>query len=273
MELRRCLPRRPCVLASLKGPGLPADTPEMFVPRPEAPEPAPEQLLGLRRSLNAPVVSTDGLAPGPARALLLVHKTQEGECTVTLGVRSLPTGQVLVYGPSEPPEDERGVAITGADPQGRDQALALWRELLGEGPGEALAQPASDPMELLEGLPEEAEASQELLLDEFAQSGEVRPDEPGDALELPGLADWPETASEAPDGEAREFPEAPAFHAAPELVLTKFRGTPLQPFLVEPGPEARPRGARLGRVRLVKRPQPSKAPGWGNLLLRLFSSF
>ena len=69
----------------------------MFFARTVPLELAESHLRGLRISLNTPVVSTEELAVGPARAGLLVHLEPDGRPNVTVGIRSLRSGEVVLY--------------------------------------------------------------------------------------------------------------------------------------------------------------------------------
>jgi hypothetical protein len=69
----------------------------VFFPRIVTLELVDSHLRGLRISLNTPVVSTEELAVGPARAGLLVHQEPDGRPNVTIGIRSLRSGEVVLY--------------------------------------------------------------------------------------------------------------------------------------------------------------------------------
>ena len=86
-----------CAEKSLKGRVGTAEESHVFFPRTVPLEVAEPQLRGLRISLNTPVVSTEELAVGPARAGLLVHLDSDGRPNVTIGIRSLRSGEVVLY--------------------------------------------------------------------------------------------------------------------------------------------------------------------------------
>jgi hypothetical protein len=272
----------------------------MFMPSQTPPELTPARLRGLRFSLNAPVVTTEVIPAGPARGALLVHRDARGRLGVALCVRSLRTGAVVLYRGDEGLEGdgELSVGIDAALSFGeslgflfdddelekglaRPDALARWREFLGTlAEGEASAGHADEPIALdrvdrLRAIP--VEEPHELVLDDLADPdaqglarehyfGEIdlRPDERARREDLPA------PARSAARGAA---PEAPARGALP---LTKFRelhGPEPAPAGAEPREDARPRGARLARVRLVKRARAVDSPAAGSVLLRLLGCF
>lgn len=294
---RRGFPRLHCGRASLKRGCSRTDETGMFTPSQTPPELTPARLRGLRFSLNAPVVTTEVIPSGPARGALLVHRDTRGRLGVALCVRSLRTGAVVLYRSDEGLEGdgELSVGIDAALSFGeslgflfdddelekglpRPDALALWREFLGAlGEGGATVTDSDEPIPLdrvdaLRAI--RVEEPHELVLDDLVDSdaqglarehyfGEIdlRPREPAAAR-----ADLPAPARSAP----RE--------AAPEraLPLTKFReaqGAEPAPAGAEPRGDARPRGARLARMRLVKRAHVVDPPPAGSVLLRLLGCF
>ena len=145
----------------------------MFFPRSTAPRLREGDLAELRLSLNAPVVSTDALPPGPARAAIALVRGKSGRFSLAIGVRSLRTGETAVFTPEDAYPDA-GAAAVGVDaalsfaegmgflfdddelaagaPDARDRAFARWCELLGEPHEEPAndtepAQPLADPDE------------------------------------------------------------------------------------------------------------------------------
>jgi hypothetical protein len=125
------------------------------------------RLLGLRLSLNTPVVSTQELPVGPARAALLVHDEADGRPNVTVGVRSLRTGAVALYSYEgdlrEASSREAGIdealsfaesmgflfdedEVAGGDASAKVRALGLWSDLMGQ-PGSVAAAPGPAPSE------------------------------------------------------------------------------------------------------------------------------
>ncbi|MDH3684842.1 MAG: hypothetical protein OEP95_01380 [Myxococcales bacterium] len=74
-----------------------AEEMDVFFPRTVTLELAESHLRGMRISLNTPVVATEELAVGPARAGLLVHLEPDGRPNVTIGIRSLRSGEVVLY--------------------------------------------------------------------------------------------------------------------------------------------------------------------------------
>jgi hypothetical protein len=222
----------------------------MFLPRATPLALTPERLLGLRVSLNTPVVSTEEVAPGPARAALAVHQDSAGRPTVTLAVRPVDSSGVVFYGLEEdlPGDAMLSVGVDAALSFGeslgflfdddtlqgggrgaRERAFALWCSVAGP------------PPESAAGVPEADAAAEELLLEDLVEEAEAAP---------------------------------PA--AAP--ALTKFRGAVGGETAPAPAPRRR---ALLARVRLIKRSAPREPEegagepeiGEGDPLLRLLSDF
>ena len=54
-------------------------------------------LLALRPALNAPVLNTDFLPVGPARAAIVVFAEEYGGIGLAIGVRSNEGGQIAVF--------------------------------------------------------------------------------------------------------------------------------------------------------------------------------
>jgi hypothetical protein len=156
-------------------------SPGVFFPRTTPLQVAPAQVRGLRLSLNTPVVATEDLPIGPARAAILIHaEGQRGE-TVTVGVRSLRASRVALF--SVDPDvsgdasfdvtldaalsfaesmgflfDEDEVGDGGA--QAKTRCLGLWRDLIGDDasvgkPAGAAGAPETDEL-LLEDMVEDA---------------------------------------------------------------------------------------------------------------------
>ena len=60
-------------------------------------EVAGERTRSLRASLNAPVITAADLPPGPARAVIVVHRELRGRMDATVGVRSLASGEIAYW--------------------------------------------------------------------------------------------------------------------------------------------------------------------------------
>jgi hypothetical protein len=247
---------------------------------------APDRILGLRLSLNTPVMAGSDLPPGPGRAAIVVHEEPDGSPNVTIGVRSLKTGDVVFYSYSGDLREESSVAV-GADAalsfsesmgflfdedevqpgreESRAMAFGLWVELMGgtvalggEAPPLQRAAPGGD-------VPERGGL---LELDQVLEpEPEAGAAPPGACLELEdALALDPEPA------EARQAPAA-APNAPP--ALTKFRAGGRAPSSEEDPAPARSGRAALGRLQLVKKrsaPKPGSEErrSW---MVRLFSAF
>lgn len=242
---------------------------------------APDRILGLRLSLNTPVMAGADLPPGPGRAAIVVHEEADGRPNVTIGIRSLKTGDVVFYSYSGDLREESSVAV-GADAalsfsesmgflfdedevrrdqdESRAMAFGLWVELMGgtidragdeSPPGRAAAGEASEAAALLE---------LEQVVEPAADA-----DEPAPWLELDEAL--------AVDPEPAEAPQEPAAAAAP--MLTKFRPGSGEPAPEEDAAPGRPGKAALGRLQLVKkrsspRPGSDERRSW---MVRLFSAF
>jgi hypothetical protein len=124
----------------------------VFFPRTERLDLTPERIRGLRISLNAPVIGLAGIPTGPARASILVHDESDGRPQVTIGIRSLRSGDVVVFsfegefGDDLPLEVGIDAALSFAESMGflfdddevhgrdegaRERARGLWVELMG----------------------------------------------------------------------------------------------------------------------------------------------
>lgn len=111
-------------------------------------------LLVLRPALNAPVLNTDFLPVGPARAAIVVFAEEYGGIGLAIGVRSSEGGQIAVFRNQEPIDasakfaDVLEPALVSAEGmgfifdedmvesasggQGRAQAMAHWGSLMGD---------------------------------------------------------------------------------------------------------------------------------------------
>jgi hypothetical protein len=161
----------------------------VFFPRTAALTLTRDEIRELRLSLNTPVVATEELPIGPARAAILVHDDADGGPQVTIGIRSLRADRVVLYAFEGDLREASSFAVAvdaalsfaesmgflfdedelgaGGAPA-RVRCLGLWREFLGE---DALGVPPARAAE-----PEPAE---ELLLDELAEDSAL--DEATDA--------------------------------------------------------------------------------------------
>jgi hypothetical protein len=269
----------------------------VFFPRSQPPSLAPAHVRGLRLSLNTPVVATEDLPIGPARAAILIHDEPGRGETVSIGIRSLRAERFAIYGidPETDGETTFDVAVDAAlsfaesmgflfdeDELGdggapaRARCFGLWTDLLGDAP----EKPASDADELLlEDLVEEA--TEVAVLDSPGASGDDDAEEEiGDFMPMPGAPGSPAVGadlSDASDGvvaaEAAEAVAAAGSRRA-ALPLSKFRGARKEPApAADPAPAAaRPgRGAALGRLRLVRRVRDGVRKR--NPILRLFGAF
>lgn len=218
----------------------------MFFPRKTPTQLEPERFSALRVSLNAPVVATEDLPSGPARAVIVLWWEPDQRAVLEVRMRSTKTGAAVAYGFDGPLESAGEVEtaleaaltfaesmgflfdddiLSGEDTGARETVIRAWQDF--DGAGEVA--PATQPQ------PQE--------------------DEP---LELTELAPEP-------------------------VPLTKFRAraTPDPPASEPAEPEKRPAGRRqrarrrltraLGRVALVRRK--GRPEGRQGLLLRILGAF
>jgi hypothetical protein len=167
-----------CAEESLKGARRAAEESRVFFPRTVSLELDGPRVCGLWISLNTPVVSTEELAVGPARAGLLVHLEPDGRPNVTIGIRSLRSGDVVLYSFQGDLREHSSLAV-GIDaglsfaesmgflfdedelgdgsPDAMTRCLGLWNEVMGsaaEDPGardgiSIGGDPASSGLEVL----------------------------------------------------------------------------------------------------------------------------
>ena len=252
----------------------------MFVADTKALELTPDRVRELRLSLNSPVVTTEGLESGPARAGLLVHRSVAGHLSITVAVHSLRSRRNVLYTLDEALEEGPALCV-GIDAAlsfgeslgflfdddtraqgGGAHALRLWQELLGETPEPELA-----PSVVAANSSAPVAGDEELVLEDLVDQIPASRFEGGEDRAL-GLESGLELAERVPMAPA---PDPTPRNAIP---LTKFR---------PPAPEApqerrevsdrrSPQRARLARVRLVRRAQRSESES-RNPLLRLLSAF
>jgi len=250
-------------------------------------------LLALRPALNAPVLNTDFLPVGPARAAIVVFAEEYGGIGLAIGVRSNEGGQIAVFRNQAPIDAntkltdaidpalasaermgflfDEDMVESAADGQGRSQAMSLWGELMGEvemppppATGEPTLEEPGDSAASLSNVGGTIPELPELLLDDLVPE------------ELPEISLDLEDELEVID------PVAPPAPARPQL--SKFRNAPpalagktntrtnapdqAGPQTVGSEPEG---GSELGRIPLVRvrREGTKRVP----FLARLLSSF
>ncbi len=229
-------------------------------------------LQSLCASLNAPVIHIEQLPVEPARAAIVIYAEEYGDFGLAVGMRSLESGQTALYRyrASIPEASEIPAAMEDAlsfaeglgflfdedmiaqhPVSGRQQALAHWERLVGEGEVWTHAAVVEPPAPEL--TPELASADDEL----FPPMEELL--EPIDEF-FPLESD--DLACEMPlTGEIGDTPPAIADVPSNEVSLTKFRRPAVEP--CSPPVESTPAAAvgaegfagaasALGRVPIVK---------------------
>jgi hypothetical protein len=261
----------------------------VFFPRNQPLQVAPAHVRGLRLSLNTPVVATEDLPIGPARAAILIHDEPGRGETVSIGIRSLRAERFAIYGIDPEASGETtfdvalDAALTFAESMGflfdedelgaggapdRTRCFGLWKDLLGDN----LERPAGEPDELLlDELVEEA--TEVAVLDGPGERAEDDA-EIGDFLPPPAEEPAGGASDERAAAEAAQAAASAAASKRTALPLSKFRGGRKPPAraAAEPAPAARSgRGAALGRLRLVRRVRDGLRKR--NPILRLFGAF
>ncbi|MBW2243250.1 MAG: hypothetical protein JRH01_14785 [Deltaproteobacteria bacterium] len=178
----------------------------------------PEALRSLQLSLNTPVVRVEDLPVAPARAVLVLHTGSTDPLDVTLSVRSLKSGQVLHFAPSEGLSDAAGcidAAMSFGEGMGflfdddelavgdAERAYGIWAELMGDLPTQPPVEAPAAPVQAVEEpsfkfVDEEDPDEMELLLVEAIDEATV--DEP---------------VTEGPSELALEAPPAPVASVEP----------------------------------------------------------
>jgi hypothetical protein len=223
------------------------------------------RLRALRLSLNTPVVAAQELPLGPARGAIALHAEPRGGLSVTVGVRSLACGSVVLYGfegaisagvVNEVMDAALSFAesmgflfddeLVGKDTASQEKALVRWSEAIGDA-ADSFPATGLDPEPALE------------LFD--LDGGDltdppVSPVAPPAPHEVDGLADASLEAHEVGELEPEGLAFQPAAEA-PTLPLTKFRlraDTSAAPKARDASEAARAPSKRpLGRVRLERR--------------------
>ena len=280
----------------------------MFFPRRTVPlELRAPALHGLRLSLNTPVVTLDEHLGAPARAAIVVHEEPDGRPDVTIAVRSLRSGRVVLYSYDGDLRAESSVSVgtdaalsfgegmgflfdddelgEAPDEESRRRAVGLWCELMG---GDRIAPAAEEgaELELLDAVEEELTsppveapapeggleaAGGDLAADSGQEAPAAGPYAPPADAPVPGAAAAALSLSKfrSPAGPVASAtpPAARAEPAAPE------RGPASAPRPPDPVPTSR-RASRsrtaLARLKLVKRGRGGKVEAWVQKLLTSF---
>src|SRR5215472_1426214 len=271
----------------------------MFFPRTSPLSLDEAGLHSLRVALNTPILSILELPPGPAMACIAIHAEKGGGRALTIAIRALRGGEVAFFTLDEDLSRDGAVpgAIDGvlsfAEAMGflfddeletatatqRKQALARWRELVGETKkGAAQASPA-----------------EELVLEEAVELEETQPPVPpprraeshAKAAGSPASKVNPAKPASAPASKASPAPAGTAPSAGVSLTKFRKRNGATAPRGDQEGASdaaraaqaARkailmtPHGPALGRLQLIKRQRAGDAAPAANWLARLLGSF
>jgi hypothetical protein len=284
----------------------------MFFPRTSPLSLDESGLHSLWVALNTPILSVLELPPGPAMACIAIHAEKGGRRALTIAIRALRGGEVAFFTLDEDLSQDGAVpgaidgALSFAEAMGflfddeldtataaqRKQALARWRELVGETKKGSAKAPAP---------------AEELVLDEAVELEETEPrvppprrgESPAKAAAPPASKASPaKTASPAskaspaktagpPGSRASSAPAGTAPSAGVSLTKFRKRSGATAPRENEEGASdaaraaqaARkavlmtPHGPALGRLQLIKRQRSVDAAPAGNWLARLLGSF
>jgi hypothetical protein len=237
----------------------------MFFPKRDPGSPDPRRFAALRSALNAPVVATEEMPSGPARAVIVMGWDDEAQSVLEVRLRSVTTGRLVVYG-FEGDLEGAGELVTaleaalsfaesmgflfdddilsGDDTMGREKVVEAWEAFEGGRPpprsGE-ITQP-------------DVESAEPVELTDLAPEGD--PEVASSALALELASGWSPAGDEVldPDAPLESAPVPPS-----TTPLSKFRGREeAAPEAVEPDPPAAepqpaPKRTAVGRVPLVRR--------------------
>ena len=251
----------------------------MFNPRQRPLLLVADRLLGLRLSLNTPVVATAELPAGPARAAIVVY-AEAGKRRFAVAVRALRGGTSVVYElEGEDLNEATGcaVALDAAHSFGESMGFLFDDDQLVDRSPAALRQALARVHEIV-APPGPAEEESALALGEPAEEAEILLD---DAVEAEAQAAPPKRAAAEVEPPKRAAADAePAGRKRAPVSLTKFRAAPAESNETKPAAHAKPagggkpagRGAKLGRVRPVRLRSGDSQPPIG-ALLRLLAAF
>ena len=239
----------------------------MFNPRQRPLLLVADRLLGLRLSLNTPVVATAELAPGPARAAIVTY-AEGGTRRFAVAVRTLRSGTSVVYElEGEDLNEASGwaVALDAALSFGESMGFLFDDEQLTHRTPKALREALACVREIIAppGPEEEDAADPELALEEPAEEAEILLDDAVEAEAHPGARRGARGAS--PDAE----------RGRAGVSLTKFREAPAEAADAKRQSAKKSAGggaAKLGRVRPVRLRSGDSQPPIG-ALLRLLAAF
>lgn len=225
-----------------------------------------ERLLSLRLSMNTPVVATDELPAGPARAAIAIH-SEAGRTCFTVAVRSLRQGVSVLYeleGEDVTQRDGQAVALDASLSFGESMGFLFDDELIVNREPATLRQAVARLREIVSA-PGLDDDESEILLEEAVEQVAVEP--PPAAIrtpESPMLTKF--RAGPAPLAAVAKAPAGPpAQRAAAGPPRPEDGGA-------APGGAARSGASRLGRVQPIRVRAPGAAPSVPPLL-RLLAAF
>jgi hypothetical protein len=292
-----------CARVDLKPRPGASDSPGMFFPKRNPAAADPGRFTALRVSLNTPVVTTEELASGPARAAIVQFWAGD-RCAIEVRLRASANGRTVVYdfdGPMEAPSDvdhafeaalnfAEGMGflfdedvLSGDDTMSRAKVAEAWTAF--EAGKSMPVSPRAAARAAVLGDPNDPLGSDEmpeLAGDELVLTDVAPPVSPHDAALAEELAsDWTPIA-----GEDAPAPVAPAARSAPAA-----RPTPVAkpaaaakaapaPRAEPPAPPARPGLSKFrghaeapakpgGGKRRAATPDPEESTGRGKTLGRL----
>lgn len=255
------------------------------------PEPLPlseASVLAMRPALNAPVLNVGFLPVGPARAAILAFGEEWGGIGIALGIRSNEGGQVAVFRNEESIEPDVSITealepalaeaermgflldedMVEATASGRNRALALWGQLMGEfelpqQPPHAVPPPPATS-ESIRPLPDRSIAAPaapaEFILDDVAE------------IELPEISLDLEASVTALPTAAPPTPP-PGEVVPPRAMLVKFRNSDSAVAENDEDTSDSKGNNQLGRIPLVRVRKERDGSKRIPYLARLLSSF
>ncbi len=231
-----------------------------------------ERLLSLRLSMNTPVVATDELPAGPARAAIAIH-SEVGRTCFTVAVRSLRQGVSVLYeleGEDVTQRDGQAVALDASLSFGESMGFLFDDELIVDRQPATLRQAVARLREIVSA-PGLDDDESEILLEEAVEQVAVEP--PPAAMrtpESPMLTKF--RAGAASGAQCAAQPAAQSVAPVAKVPVARAAAGPPAPSGAAPGVAVRSGASRLGRVQPIRVRAPGAAPAVPPLL-RLLAAF